>query len=210
MKTKLKILALVGVLAAAAILLGSCYAPLAGQKGHFNLNLKFAQSKGTTANVLVLVIDSDYQASLAETLWLISKGTAVGLSSTEADRLTELGKEISTNALVRFGGFPFYQTTIGLPTGSFDIPGVPADKSYFVKFFVLNDGVTFEIKNLDQNFLKDLVQSESYAFTNNDGYGGGGTSATFDNSGWIPAVGQPVTVNSGESVPLSVTVGAIF
>jgi len=207
----LKIPVRIGVAAAAVIVLASCYAPLVNQDGHFSFNLKLAQSKGTTTNVLVLVIDSSYQDALAETLWLISKGNSSGgtLSSDEAARLKDLGTQMSTNALVRFGGYPFYQTQIDPTTsGSFDIPGVPAGKSYFVKLFVLGNGVTFDLSNLDANFFS-LVQSENFVFTNQDEWTGS-VSFAADQPNWIPNSGQPVAVQAGQTTQLgSVTLGPV-
>ena len=204
MKPKLLLLARVAVAAAVAVLLASCYAPLKGQDGHFNLGIKGLQAKGSTANVLVLVIDSSYQASLAELLSLVSKGrdNANFLSSTDKDRLKALGQEMSTNALVRFGGYPFYQTTIdtSLPNGSFDIPGVPADRSYFVKFFVLNSGVTFDVSDLDASFYS-LVQSQNYVFTSVSDDWANQNDFTL----WTPDPAQPVAVTSGGTTGLSVT-----
>ena len=206
---KPRILARIGIAAAAVIVLAGCYSPLANQSGHFSFNLKLAQSKGTTTNVLVLVVDSSYQDALAETLWLISKGHIQGsLSSDETARLKDLGKQMSTNALVRFGGYPFYQTQIDPTTsGSFDIPGVPAGKSYFVKLFVLNDGVTFDISNLDANFF-NLVQLQNTVF-GNDTWSGSTLFAT-DQPSWIPSPGQPVAVQAGQTTQLgSVTLGSV-
>ena len=202
---KPRILAYIGVAVAAAFVLAGCYAPLANQSGHFSMSLKGIQAKGSSANVLVLVIDSDSEAALAETLWLISKGYSVGLSSTESDRLKDLGKQISTNALVRFGGNPFYQTQIDLSAnGSFDIPGVPAGHSYFVKLFVLNSGVTFDMSDLDQSFFS-LVQSENFVFDfNGTGQEEWMGSLTFadDQASWIPVADQPVAVQAGQTTQL--------
>ena len=184
-----------GLLVAVAVL-ASCYAPLANQKGYLNLGLKLAVAAPTDA--IVLVVDSGYQDSLAEMLNLISRGKHIGLTATETDRLKTVGEVLSTNGAVKFGGFPFYGATLGTSSGSFEIPGVPADRSYFVKVFVLNQGVSFGMKDFDEHFF-DLVQLQNLAFSPED------QSAW---QAWVPAAGQPVAVNAGESAPITVTLSA--
>ena len=171
MKTKMALRARVVGIAVAAALLASCYAPLADQKGHLNLSLAAAGPPSVVAptTAIVMVVDSDYQASLAELLNLVSKGhksQTIGgpWSSSDADRLKTLGKQLVTNGLVSFGGYPFYQANLTSATGSFDIPGVPAGKSYLVKFFVLTQNTSFTVQDIDQGF-SSLIQSENLVFT---------------------------------------------
>ena len=169
MKAKIRLrVCLAGVVIAAA-LLASCYAPLANQNGYLNLSLAGAKSgiAATPTTAIVMVVDSGYQATLAEMLYLISKAynATNTLSSTDADRLKTLGKQLATNGLVSFGGYPFYQTTLTSSTGSFEIPGIPAGKSYFVKFYVLNPNASFSVQSIDESF-STLVQSENQVFSN--------------------------------------------
>ena len=147
-----------------------------------------------------MVIDTGYQAALAETLFLISKGHNSSLSSSEQDRLTTLGKQLATNGLVKFGGYPFYQTDIIGSTGTFNIPGVPAGRSYFVKILVFNPGVTFDVKNLDQH-IGNLIQGENYAFNSNDSY-----LTPFQN--WQPECWSTGNGERSQNAPLSVTLYA--
>src|SRR5208282_145027 len=86
------------------------------------------------------------------------------IPQSDKDRLKTLAKELAASGLVNFGGFPFYQTTIGGTSGSFQIPGVPAGRDYFVKIFVFNPGVSFSTQKLDENFWS-LIQAENLVFT---------------------------------------------
>ena len=181
----------------AAALLAGCYAQLADQKGYLNFDLQFGarSGPGATAEVIVLVVNADYEDSLRETLWLIDKGKNSGLSGSEADRLTELAKQMVTGGLVKFGGFPFYQTTMsGAGPGSFKIPGVPAGRAYFVKLYVVNAGFSFKVEDIDANF-GDLIQLENVIFPTQQ-FGSAWQS-------WGP--GQSVEVTAGQSVAIDMT-----
>ena len=201
---KMKMRLLIGI-AAVAVMLASCYAPLANQKGYLSLSLAAAgpgPSVVAPTTAIVMVVDSSYQASLAQLLNLVSKAhqsQTVGgpWTSSDADTLKTLGKQLATNGLVSFGGYPFYQATLTSSTGSFDIPGVPAGKSYFVKFFVLTQSTSFTVQDIDQSFWS-LIQSENPVFA---------TETYVSDTGWqtwTTVAGQPVTVNAGESVTLPV------
>jgi hypothetical protein len=191
-----------GVVAVVAAVLASCYAPLANQNGYLNLGL---QSKGVTLagnEAVVLVVDSAYQDTLAETLNLIGKADINGsLSGSDQDRLKALGQKLATNGLVKFGGYPFYQITMSGTSGSFQIPGLPAGRSYLVKLIVLNSGIIFDVKDLDQN-LPNLVLGENLVFTT-EHY----TTDTAWQT-WTPNVsaGQPAPVNAGGSTAINVTI----
>jgi len=187
----------------AAVLLASCYAPLADQKGFLNIDLRAGARSGpglgATSQVIVLVINADYEASLRETLWLIDKGkNQPGLSGAEADRLTELGKQMATSGLVKFGGFPFYQTTIsGTGPGSFEIPGVPAGRAYFVKLYVFKPNFSFKVEDIDANF-GGLILYENPVFGTQ-----GSEVYTTPWADW-PA-GQSVPVTEGQSAAINMT-----
>jgi hypothetical protein len=204
------VLVRVAGLFAAATLLASCYAPIANQSGHLNFNVQMAGKSVTingTSQAVVLVADSGSQASLAEILYLISKshnGNG-GLSGSEADRLTTLAKEVASSGLVKIGGYPFLLVSLkgGSTTGSFEIPGIPAGRSYFVKLFVLNSTVSsFTAKDVDQNF-SGLIQFENPIFTT-ESY----VSPNWQS--WVPSPGQPVTVNAGTSAPTTLTLGPLL
>jgi hypothetical protein len=193
-----------GILVAAA-LLASCYAPLANQEGSLNLSISRGPLGPVVADstVIVMVVDAGYQQSLAELLSLISKGYyySGSFTSSDSDRMVTLGKQLATNGLVKFGGYPFYQTDIIGPGGTFKIPGVPAGRSYFVKILVFNPGITFDVKNIDQH-IGSLIQGENRAFT---------TETYVTPTGWqswTPNVGQPVTVNASQNTSIDVTLYA--
>ena len=152
MKNALLLTKVAGLFVVWALLAG-CYAPIANQKGYLSLGIQSVALGPTgTTEVIVLVVDSEFRDSLAETLNLVSKSKHVGLTQTDKDRLKTLAKELSANGLVNFGGFPFYQTTLSSSSGSFDMPGIPEGRSYFVKLFVLNPNVSFSVDDVDQKF----------------------------------------------------------
>jgi hypothetical protein len=199
-KSVFSIARVAGLLLVAAVL-ASCYAPIANQNGHVSLNITGAKSGPSgSSQVIVLVVNSDFKDTFRETLNLISKAYHVpgSFNATDADRLTTLGKQLATGGLVKFGGFPFLQTTIAGSSGSFEIPGLPAGRDYFVKLFVFQPGFSFKPENIDKNF-GNLIQLENLVF-NTETY----VSDTGWNA-WQPAVGQPVSVSAGQSTSLSMT-----
>ena len=204
MKNTLKCAGVAAVIAAA---LAGCYAPLANQNGYLKLNLQSKIAPPLAGNeAVVLVVDAAYQDTLAETLNLIGKAHSNGsLPGSDQDRLKALGQELATNGLVKFGGYPFYQTTMSGASGSFQIPGLPAGRSYFVKLIVLNPGEAFDVQDLDQN-LPDLVLGENLVFTT-ETY----TTDTAWQTSWTPNAGegQPALVNAGGSTAINVTIGPV-
>jgi hypothetical protein len=196
MKKGIFLRARVAGLVVAAALVASCYAPIANQKGYLNLGLQLAKSVAAPTEAVVLVIDAGYGDSFREMLSLVNQGYHGSLSTSEQDRLRTLGELLTTSAAVKFGGTPFYQATLNATAGSFQIPGVPAGRDYFVKVFVMNQGVSFAAKDFDENFF-NLIQSQNLAFAPE--------AYTTPWQNWTLATGQPVTVNAGESAPISVT-----
>ena len=198
MKNALLLMRVAGLFVVGTLLAG-CYAPIADQKGYLNLGIQsVALGPAGTTEVIVLVVNSGFQDSLAEILNLVSKSKHVGLSSSDKDRLKTLAKEMSAGGLVKFGGFPFYQTTLSSSSGSFDMPGIPEGRAYFVKLFVFNPDVSFSVDKIDQNFWS-LVQLEYLVFSPE--------VYTTDTAwqGWTPAAGQPVEVKAGQSVDVNLT-----
>jgi len=193
-----------GVAAIVAAVLAGCYAPLANQNGYLKLSLQSTKAVSLAGNeAVVLVVDTAYQDTLAETLNLIGKAHINGsLSGADQDRLKALGQKLATNGLVKFGGYPFYQTTMSGTSGSFQIPGLPAGRSYLVKLIVLNSGLIFDVQDIDQN-LYTLVLGENLVFTTE--------TYTTDTAWqtWTPNVseGQPALVNAGGSTVINVTIG---
>lgn len=207
MKRNTRVRVRVAGVVVAAVLLASCYAPLANQKGYLNLGIVGTKSINAPATAVVMVVDADYQASVAEMLNLVGKAhqsQTIGgpWSSSDADRLKTLGQQLASNGLVSFGGYPFYLATLTSSTGSFNIPGIPADKSYLVKFFVLAQNTSFTVQDIDQSFWS-LIQSENLVF-NTETYASDTGWQT-----WAPVTGQPVSVNAGGSVVLPVTLGPV-
>ncbi len=209
------LLARVAGLFIAAALLASCYAPLANQSGHLGFNLQIG-GKSTapfgisgTSQAVVLVVDSSDKAALAEILYLISKSKdeSSQFSGSDADRLKTLAKEIASSGLVKIGGYPFFLVSLnnGATSGSFDIPGIPAGRSYFVKLFVLNSTVSsFTAKDVDQNFWS-LIQYENMVFDNENAYNPLNTAPWQTWQSWAPVAVQPVPVTAGASAPVTVS-----
>ena len=114
----------------AAVVLASCYAPLTNQKGSLSFDLSRA-ALGGNSQAVVFVVDSGDQATLAETLYLISKSSHGGLSGSDPDRLLTLGKQLASAGLVKIGGYPFFLVTLNgsSASGTFDIPGIRRDVS---------------------------------------------------------------------------------
>ncbi len=206
MKPKIHRLISAAALVVAALVavgfLAGCYAPLANQNGYLALSL---QSRGVSLagnEAVVLVVDSAYQDSLAETLNLIGKANFQGnLNSTDQDRLKTLGQDLATNGLVKFGGYPFFQVTMSGTSGSFQIPGLPAGRSYFVKLIVLKSDISFDVKDIDQN-LPGLILGENLVFTTE--------TYVSDTAwkGWTPnsSQGQPAAVSAGGSTTINLTI----
>ena len=94
MKNSLLLTRVAGLFIAGALLAG-CYAPIADQKGYINLGIQsVALGPAGTTEVIVLVVNSGFQASLAEMLNLVSKSKQFGgLSQTDKDRLKTLAGE---------------------------------------------------------------------------------------------------------------------
>jgi hypothetical protein len=183
----------------AVALLAGCYAPLANQDGYFSLNLSGARwALGGTSKVIVLVVNSDSGDAFKETLSLISKAHNVpgSFTGSDVDRLTTLAKQLATSGLVKFGGFPFYQTIMSSTSGSFKIPGIPAGRDYFVKLFVFQPGFSFKVENIDKNF-GGLIQAENLVFSTENYLTAWQT--------WTPQLGQPVSVSAGQSAAMNVT-----
>jgi hypothetical protein len=199
MKNSLLLTRVAGLFIAGALLAG-CYAPITNQKGYINLGIQsVALGPAGTTEVIVLVVNSGFKASLAEMLNLVSKSKQFGgLSQTDKDRLKTLAKDLATNGLVKFGGFPFYQTTLNGNSGSFDMPGIPEGRGYFVKLFVFNPNVSFTADDFGQHFWS-LIQLENLVFSPE--------VYTTDTAwqGWVPAAGQPVEVKAGQAVDVNVT-----
>ncbi len=210
MKPKIHRLISAAALVVAALVavgfLAGCYAPLANQNGYLALSLQSRIAPPLAGNeAVVLVVDSAYQDSLAETLNLIGKAHSQGnLNSTDQDRLKTLGQDLATNGLVKFGGYPFFQATLSGATGSFQIPGLPAGRSYFVKLIVLNANTSFEVKNIDQN-LPGLILGENLVFTTETYVSDTGWK------GWTPnsSQGQPAAVTAGGSTTINLTIGPV-
>jgi hypothetical protein len=152
-----------------AVILTGCFAFLPQSDGYLSIELELPpEVKGPGEHpVVIFVANADMEDSIKELLWLIDKETDDSLSSKEEDRLVDLATAVSNRGLVKFGGDPFLRTTIpalqvGIPDqGSFEIPGVPAGRSYFVKVFVFELG--HDIVNVDE--LSDVtVVSENRLF----------------------------------------------
>jgi hypothetical protein len=187
----------------AAMLLTSCYAPLVNQDASLSLSVKNVSPELADNQAILILIDSSYKSSLAEMLYLISKGRQNNgsLDSTDADRLTTLAKEIVTNGMVKFGGYPFYQLSLSGPSGVISIPGIPADRSYFAKLFVFVSGYSFDPKDIDANFTH-LLSYESLVF-NTESY-------PTDFATWTVLPGQGVPVKAGETASFSVSLTNVF
>jgi len=196
------ILLRVGILGVfAAALLASCYAPLRNQNASLSLSVKAtAPSLGGNQAVLLL-IDSNYQSSLAQLLSLISQGHQ-GFSP-DAGQIKSIAKQIVTNGLVNFNGNPFYLLNLSGSSGPISIPGIPAGHSYLAKLFVFNPGYSFDPDNIDAHFF-DNVAYENIVFSNN-GSTSGAESYNTPLTAWTVPADQLLTVESGETASVSIT-----
>jgi hypothetical protein len=202
MKGNASLLAKVAGLSVAAALLASCYSQIADQNGSFNITARPAPAGST---VVVLVVNSSYENTLKDMLFLIDKGKQFPGSLTGSDLaqlLTDL-EQLAAGGLVKFGGYPFYRTTIGASSGSFQIPGVPAGRSYFVKLWALNPGQTFSLNSIKDGSLGSQIANENIVF------GSGLGSEQYPNPVqgplWTPNPGQPVDVLGGQTTTINVT-----
>ncbi len=197
MKNALLFMKIAGLFIAGA-LLASCYAPIADQKGYMSLQVVSLGGSAGTNEVVVLVVNSEFRDSFAEILSLVNKSKlTAGLTSSDKDRLKTLAEAMAANGLVKFGGFPFFQTTLTGTSGSFDMPGIPEGRGYFVKLFVFKPNVSFAVDNLnDQDFWSQvLLENKVFA----------PETYTTPWQNWTTLAGQPVEVKAGQSVDVNVT-----
>jgi len=195
MKGKASLLAKVAGLFVAAALLAGCYAQLADQNGYFNISVKNAP--GGPADVIVLVANSGYENTFKEMLFFMD--SAKDSQTFDAGQLATDFEELATGGLVKFGGFPFYRTTIDGISGSFQIPGVPASRSYFVKLMVFQLGQTLSLNDLaDLSTLVSKIQLANLAFSPEK------YSTAWQN--WVRTAGEPVDVLAGQTTTINVNI----
>ena len=192
MKRILLWIAVMGV----TIILSSCFALLPKSDGYLSINVEIPpELKGPDEHqVVIFVANADMEDSVKELLWLIG-------SESDEDRLEDVAIAVANRGLVKFGGDPFLRTTIpalsavAADTGAFEIPAVPAGRSYFVKVFVFQLGQ-------DVTSIEDIadveVACENYIFNGED-------SLTQPYSAWVPLAPFPIPVEAGKTT----TVGPI-
>ena len=154
----------------AAVILSGCFAFLPRSDGYLSIDLEIPlEVKGPgDYPVVIFVANADMEDSVKELLWLIDKESKADLSDKEEDRLVDLAIAVSNRGLVKFGGDPFLRTTIPdtASSGSFKIPGVPAERSYFVKVFVFEVGQDIvnvdELSDVELEWETQLFDTESY------------------------------------------------
>jgi hypothetical protein len=133
----------------AAVTLSACFAFLPQGNGHLSIGVELPpQAKGPgDYPVLIFVANADMEDSIKELL-----------------RLTEVAKDVANRGLVKFGGDPFLRTSISTSasSGSLEIPGVPAGRSYFVKMIVFAEEA--DISSID-NLAEQDVHLENRLFT---------------------------------------------
>jgi hypothetical protein len=181
-----------------AIMLSSCFAFLPQSDGYLSIDMEIPpEVKGPgDYPVVIFVANADMEDSVKELLWLIDKESKVSLSDKEEDRLVDLATAVSSRGLVKFGGDPFLRTTISdtASSGSFKIPGVPAERSYFVKVFVFEVGQ--DIINVDE--LSDVeVEYETQLFSTE--------SYLSDPSLWTANPPFPIKVEAGQTKEIDIT-----
>jgi len=188
------------VATALACSLSGCFALLPQSDGYLSIDLEIPpQVKGPGEHpVVIFVANADMEDSIKELLWLIDKETDEigGLNDKEEDRLVDLATAVSNRGLVKFGGDPFLRTTIPVTTtsGTFKIPAVPGDRSYFVKVFVFEVGQ--DIVNVDELSDVELVV-ENQLFSPEDYIPG------FDWTDWT-RLADPVKVAAGETTQINI------
>jgi len=184
-----------------AFLLCGCFAFLPQSDGYLSMDLRIPpELKGPGDHpVVIFVANADMEDSIKELLWLIDKVSEGFASSKEEDRLVDLAVAVSNRGLVKFGGDPFLRTTIpalsplAANTGSFEIPGIPAGRSYFVKVFVFETGQ--EIVNVDE--LSEVVlELESQLFDTEDW--------SVPINAWDPFAPFPIKVEAGKTTKIDI------
>lgn len=182
-----------------ACFLSGCFAFLPQSDGYLSIDLEIPpEAKGPGEHpVVIFVANAEMEDSIKELLWLIDKESKVGLSDKEEDHLVDLATAVSNRGLVKFGGDPFLRTTIPETTtsGSFKIPGVPGDRSYFVKVFVFEVGQ--DIVNVDE--LGDVELEVENRLFNTEDYSSDWTT-------WSPVSPPfPIEVKAGETTQIDIT-----
>jgi len=185
-----------------AFFLSGCFAFLPQGEGYLSIDLEIPlEARGPGEHpVVIFVANAGMEDSIKELLWLIDKESEVGLSDKEEDRLVDLATAVSNRGLVPFGGDPFLRTTIAETTtsGSFKIPGVPGDRSYFVKVFVFEVGQ--DIVNVDE--LSDVTLVVENRLFDTEYY-----QAGFDWTDWTRYASAPfpIEVKAGETTQIDIT-----
>lgn len=180
---------------ALAFFLSGCFAILPQSDGYLSIDLEIPpEAKGPNEHpVVIFVANAAMEDSIKELLWLID-------TESDEDRLVDVAIAVANRGLVKFGGDPFLRTTIPAlspvvaDTGSFEIPGVPAERSYFVKVFVF--GVGEDITSIED--IADVtVEYQNYIFSGED------TETHY--SGWVPLAPFPIAVEAGETASVPIT-----
>ena len=127
--------------------LGSCYQMNEPDSGDLFLNVT-APAKAVedeTVWVVCLVVDAAFEDQFIEMLRLYDKNDFTDIDSYEDDA-DEILEDMLTKGALRFdGGRFFYQFKMqysGGNTGEFTIPGIPADKDYFLYVMVFDSEIT--------------------------------------------------------------------
>jgi hypothetical protein len=182
---------------ALAVTLSGCFAFLPQGDGYLSIGVELPpQAKGPSGDypVIIFVANADMEDSIKELLWLIDGDSEGRLNDKEEDRLTEVARDVAERGLVKFGGDPFLRTSIptSASSGSFEIPGVPAGRSYFVKMVVFEVGA--DISNVEN--LSEDVFRENRLFSDNEDY-----DTAF--ATWT-RVQTPAGVEPGKTAPINI------
>ena len=135
------------LIAFAVLIISSCYQMNETDSGNLTLNVT-APAKAVedeTVWVVCLVVDAAFEEQFIEMLQLYDKNDYTDDDSYEDDA-DEILEDMLTKGAVRFdGGRFFYQFKMQYSsgnTGEFVVPGIPADKDYFLYVMVFDKEIT--------------------------------------------------------------------
>ncbi len=173
------------------LVLSSCYQMISPDSGTLSLNATLpAKAAGDSVWVVCVVVDAAFEEPLKDMLRLYDRGDYFddqmnyALSEKYEDEADEIMEDMLTKGAVRFdGGRFFYQFKMdysGGNTGEFAVPGIPADKDYFLYVLVFNQ----EITSIDdmQDAESDVYMEMKYY--DPDYYTGGHPGISGVEKGW--------------------------
>ena len=226
----------------AVFIITGCYQMTGSDSGSISLNATLPAKAGDSEEVWVvcIVVDAAFEDDMIDMMRLYDKSDYYddqgndALSDQYEDEADEFLEDMLTKGAVRFdGGRFFYQFRMdygGGDSGEFVVPGIPADKDYFLYVLVFDREITSidDMEDADADVYMEMhYYDESYYTGDNggdlDGFASGWyyftdwdtdysdinnpayTSATaWYNGGSSPVSNQPFTVEPGDGTSLDI------